>query len=365
MIKTKVSSNVEVDNVLELPMRKKIVSSREFAVKRKKWPGKARKPVRAPELHESSSSYKDETDPSNEYDGKLFAGRVVQKPSIAAAVEALDDDNDEDYADKKEAGDADEEQDDYATATTHKKTPLRCSKKQRRLHDKDVEDEDRNNRARSTTLSMQRKNSRRKKNGESTVVNLDVPICGMSESESRRNQQEYATQRIKAFVTSKVFLKIKFIGNDDMLQEAMDWVMNHDKVPQEKRLMYWVVFESVFNESLNAKRSTCETAGRKIVVDKTMPKFQEKGKELFTMEELYKLMRAETEREKEASFWFFGKFLSCVVGKRQWIVQKKYQLISQATMTGSSDKLVTISDETFALLMYENYEDKWTKQGNE
>jgi hypothetical protein len=86
--KTKVSSNVEVDDVLELPMRKKIVSSREFTVKRRKRPGKARKPVRAPELHESSSSYKDETDPSNEYDGKLFAGRVVQKPTIAAAIEA-------------------------------------------------------------------------------------------------------------------------------------------------------------------------------------------------------------------------------------------------------------------------------------
>lgn len=236
---------------------------------------------------------------------------------------------------------------------------------QRRLYDKDVEDEDRNNRARSTTLSMQRKSSGRKENGESTVVNLDVPIRGMSKSESRRNQQEYATQRIKAFVTSKVFRKIKFISNDDMLREAMDWVMKHEKVPQEKRLMYRVVYESVFNESLNAKRSTCETAGRKIVVDKTMPKFQEKGKELFTMEELCKLRRAETEREKEASFWFFGEFLSCVVGKRQWIVQKKYQLISQATMTGSSDKLVTISDEAFALLMYENYKDKWTKQGNE
>jgi hypothetical protein len=58
-----------------------------------------------------------------------------------------------------------------------------------------------------------------------------------------------------------------------------------------------------------------------------MPKFKEKGKELFTMEELCKLRRAETEREKEASPWFFGEFLSCVVGKRQWIVQKKYQLI--------------------------------------
>jgi hypothetical protein len=124
--KTKVSSNVDVDNVLELPMRKKIVSSRNFTVKRKKRPGKARKPVRAPELHESSSSYEDETYPSNEYDRKFFAGRVVQKPTIAAAVEALDDDDDDDddYADKKEAEGADEEQDDYATATTHEETPL-------------------------------------------------------------------------------------------------------------------------------------------------------------------------------------------------------------------------------------------------
>jgi hypothetical protein len=123
----------------------------------------------------------------------------------------------------------------------------------------------------------------------------------------------------------------------------MDWVMKHKRVPREKRLMYRVVNESVFNESLNAKRSTCESAGRKIVVDKTMPKFQEKGKEVVTMEELCKLGQAETEREKEAFFCFFGEFLSCAVGKRQCIVQKQYQLISQATMTGSSDKPVTIA----------------------
>jgi hypothetical protein len=34
-------------------------------------------------------------------------------------------------------------------------------------------------------------------------------------------------------------------------------------------------------------------------------------------------------------------------------------------MMGSSDKLVTISNEAFTLLMYGNYEDKWKKQGNE
>ena len=207
----------------------------------------------------------------------------------------------------------------------------------------------------ATRRSLHGKSTGKKENAESPVVNLDVPIRGMSKSESKRNQHKFATQQVKAFVTSKVFRKIKFISNDEMLQEAMDWVMKHEKVPQEKHLSYRVVYESVFNVSLNAKRSTCETTGRIIVVDKTMPAFQEKGKELFTIaEELCKLRLAETEREKEAFFWFFGEFLSCVVGKRQWSAHKKYQLISQATMMGSSDKLVTISDEAFTLLAYEN-----------
>ena len=85
-----------------------------------------------------------------------------------------------------------------------------------------MEDEDRNNCARSTTLSMQCNSSGRKENGESTVVNLDVPICGMSKSELSWNQQEYATQQIKAFATSKVFCKIKFITNDDIYKRQ--WI---------------------------------------------------------------------------------------------------------------------------------------------
>ena len=49
-----------------------------------------------------------------------------------------------------------------------------------------------------------------------------------------------------------------------------------------------------------------------------MPLFKEESKELFTMDELYKLRRAETEGEKDAFFWFFGTFLACVVGSCQW-----------------------------------------------
>ncbi len=124
----KVSSNIKVDNVLEQPMRTKIVLSREFAVKRKKRPGRARKPVRAPKLHKSSSSYKDETDPSDDNDVKLFQAASFKSLLFAASVEDLDDDDDDDdddCADKKEAGDADEE-DDYATAKSHKENPPQC-----------------------------------------------------------------------------------------------------------------------------------------------------------------------------------------------------------------------------------------------
>jgi hypothetical protein len=85
----------------------------------------------------------------------------------------------------------------------------------------------------------------------------------------------------------------------------------------------------------------------------------------FTIEELCKLGRAETKREMEAFFWFFGEFLKSVcAGARQWGKQKERQLISNATLIGTREKIVTKSDEAFALLLYENYIDKWKTQGN-
>jgi hypothetical protein len=79
-------------------------------------------------------------------------------------------------------------------------------------------------------------------------------------------------------------------------------------------------------------------------------------KKLFRIEELCKLRRAETKRNKEAFFWFFGKFLESMCGAQLWGKQREHQLISKATLMGSSrENLVTKSDEAFALLMYENY----------
>ena len=69
----------------------------------------------------------------------------------------------------------------------------------------------------------------------------------------------------------------------------------------------------VFNFALNSKQSTCETAGKKCVVDETLLKFKKEGT-LFTIEELCKLRRAETKRKKEAFFWFLGNFLESLCG---------------------------------------------------
>ena len=129
-------------------------------------------------------------------------------------------------------------------------------------------------------------------------------------------------------------------------------------------LILTILKSIVFNFALNSKRSTCETAAKKCVVDETWPKFKKQGKTLFTIKELCKLRQAETEREMEAFFWFFGEFLVSVCGARQWGKQKEHELISKATLMGTGEKLVTKSDEAFALLMYENYIGKWKKQGN-
>jgi hypothetical protein len=77
--------------------------------------------------------------------------------------------------------------------------------------------------------------------------------------------------------------------------------------------------------------------------------------------ELCKLRRATTEREHKAFFWFFGTYLECVCGRRSWGKQKQYKLVSKATEEGGRGKLATKSDEAFALLLFNNYIDKWKK----
>ena len=186
----------------------------------------------------------------------------------------------------------------------------------------------------------------------------EMPIRGMSKSESLRVQQKHVADRIRVFVKTDIFRRIKFINSDAMFQKAITLVMNHENVPQNRRGQYQSIYESTFNDALNTKRSSCEQSGGRIVKE-SLAIFKESGMEFFTIDELCKLRRSETEREKEAFFWFYGTYLECVCGKRNWGRQKQHQRVSEATDKGSQAKTVTISDEAFALLIFENYIDKW------
>ena len=159
----------------------------------------------------------------------------------------------------------------------------------------------------------------RKKNGESIRGNDKrvIVIRAMSRAKDQRNQEPHIAERVKSFVINRLFWKIKLVTNDAMVNEAMTMIMDHENVPQQKRFEFQTIYTWTFNFALNSKQSTCETAGKKCVVDETWPKFKKLGKKLFTIKELCKLRQAETERELEALFWFFGKFLESVCGARQ------------------------------------------------
>jgi hypothetical protein len=195
----------------------------------------------------------------------------------------------------------------------------------------------------------------------SLLLQLDGPIRirGMSRTESMRNRQKHVAERVRTFVKTDVFRRIKFINSDTMFEQAIKLVMDHENIPEQQRDQFQMLYESVFNEALNTKRSSCEQSGGKIVKE-SIAKFAESGEDFFTVDELSTLRRAKTDRERKAFFWFFGTFLECVCGRRNWGKQKHYELISKATEKGGRGKIVTRSDEAFALLMFDNYIDKWT-----
>ena len=75
---------------------------------------------------------------------------------------------------------------------------------------------------------------------------------------------------------------------------------------------------------------------------------------------LCKLRQSQTLEEKEAFLWFTDSLLECVCWKIAWGAKKKYRSrISDAKYDNTNESIVTVSDEAFALLFYENYINKW------
>ena len=327
------------------------MSAKEGAPVRWKILKKSPPPAVRKEPPESSSYDDSENDDDDDDEDDEVLDPAVAVRGHSGTTVGVDDDSDEDESDLEEASRA------------HKR------KKQRKVyrHEGMVQNEEEQNQAewgdtgrRCTSPSAgdtsTSPSGQRKKNGES-IRGSDkriIVIRAMSKAEGQRNQERHIAERVKAFVINRLFRKIKFVTNDAMVHEAMTMIMDQEDVPQHKRFEFQTIYTWTFNFALNSKRSTCETAGKKCVVDETWPKFKKLGKKLFTIEELCKLRRAETEREQEAFFWFFGEFLECVCGARHWGKQKEHQLISKATLIGTREKIVTKSDGAFALLLYEN-----------
>jgi hypothetical protein len=152
-----------------------------------------------------------------------------------------------------------------------------------------------------------------------------------------------------------------FINSDTMFQKAFKLVIDQEAVPPHQQGQFQMLYKSVFNKSLNTKRrSSCKQADGNKIVGESIVIFKDQGEEeFFTINEQCKLRRATTKRERKAFFWFFGSDVEYVYGRRCWGKQKQYKMVSKATEESGRGKLVTKSDEAFALLLFDNYIEKW------
>ena len=168
--------------------------------------------------------------------------------------------------------------------------------------------------------------------------------------------QKNVARRIVLFVKNTLFRQIKFVTSTKAFNEAFQKVLVEER-PRDPYI-FQLTYQDSFKAALNAKRSTCELSGKKIVIRAINTVFKKRGEEFFTFDEFCKLRRATTDRERKAFFWFFDSFLECVCGVALWNKAKTKQLVSEARDTSGS-KVVSVSDEAFALLLIDNYLEKW------
>ena len=190
-------------------------------------------------------------------------------------------------------------------------------------------------------------------------------IRGISKTKARVKQKTHVAARIRTQVKNEIFRQVKFITNDTMFKRAFQLVIQREKVPSHAQQEFAAVYKSTFMEALNTKRSTCEQAARKIVFNALDTNITLNVDNFFTIEELSTLRQAETERQLEALVWFIGDFVESVAGRRTWGKLKYFQLVNEARDQATGKTAVTASDEAFALLLFENYSDKWFAQYKE
>jgi hypothetical protein len=174
--------------------------------------------------------------------------------------------------------------------------------------------------------------------------------------------QKNVARRIVLFVKNTLFRQIKFVTSTTSFNKAFQKVLAEER--PRNPYIFQLTYQSVFKRALNQKRSTCELSGKNIVIRAINNVFKKSGEEFFTFGEFCKLRRATTDREREAFLWFFQTFLECVCGTSAWNSAKTKQLISDAR-DPSGSKIVSVSDEAFALLLLDNYLEKWKIRADE
>jgi hypothetical protein len=176
----------------------------------------------------------------------------------------------------------------------------------------------------------------------------------------RPQEMKNVKQRIVLFVKNTVFRTVKFVSHASF-PDAFEKVLREE--PPLHPTMFMMTYEKSFNHALNTKRSTCAQAGEKMVARELKNRAQHDViQDFFTFEEFCKMRRAQTDREKQAFFWFYDTFLGCVCGANAWNYAKAKQLVSEAK-EASGMKIVTPSDEAFALLLIDNYlENCWKER---
>jgi len=174
--------------------------------------------------------------------------------------------------------------------------------------------------------------------------------------------QKNVVRRIVLFVKNTLFRQIKFVTSTKSFHEAFQKVLVEER--PRNPYIFQLTYQNCFKTALNQKRSTCELSGKKIVIKAINTVFKNCEEEFFTFDELCKLRQATTDRERRAFFWFFDSFLECVCGASVWNNAKTKQLVSEAR-DPSGSKVVSVSDEAFALLLIDNYLEKWKTRADE
>ncbi len=174
--------------------------------------------------------------------------------------------------------------------------------------------------------------------------------------------QKNIARRVVLFVQNTLFRQIKFITCTKSIYEAFQKVLA-EEWPWNPYIVQ-LTYQNSFKTALNQKQSTCEQSGKKIMIKAINTVFKNCEEEFFTFHEFCKLRRATTNRERKGVFWFFDSFLECVCGASVWNNSKTKQLVSEAR-DPSGSKIVSVSDEAFALLLIDNYLEKWRTRADE